>query len=283
MTPAEYVPRGDPDWEHEEEARPRDPVVDEAKNSLRRFSKAEPTEVFYQRQLQVMFEAIFFHWVTARALRELVAEGNIAAETELLPPTGTITFYRAVAHRYWRRQAKEIVDLVRQCSAQPFTQALGAQGEMLFEAALGGAGFRVSARRVREHGGKAWTLTGHDLDYVFERDGIAYGTEIKNTLPYIPREELAGKLQMCKHLGLHPLFIVRMAPKSYINDVRRLSGGFTLVFKYQLYPFGQKAFADRVRARLRISVDCPTRIAEGTVQRFLNWHLRRLAPPTRQG
>jgi hypothetical protein len=51
---------------------------------------------------------------------------------------------------------------------------------------------------------------------------------------------------MAKHLGLRPLFIVRAAAKSYINEVR-LEGGFTLVFKYQLYPFGQKPFADRVR------------------------------------
>lgn len=78
---------------------------------------------------------------------------------------------------------------------------------------------------------------------------------------------------MCKYLGLRPLFIVRMAPKNYINEVWK-QGGYTLVFKYQLYPFGQKAFADTVRQRLELPVDCPAVIEEGTVQRFLNWHLR---------
>jgi hypothetical protein len=280
----------EPDWEpdyeeSEEEARPRDPVVDKAKEELRKFFENEPREVFYQRQLQIIFEQTYFHWITSRALSELAAEGTIACEAETLPPTGTITFYRATTHRYWRRQAAEIIELVSQFSAQPFTEGVGAQGEMLFEAALGSAGFRTTARKVRTYGDKTWAETGHDLDRVFERDGVAYGAEIKNTLPYIPRDELYAKMGMCKHLGLRPLFVVRMAPKSYINDVR-LEGGFTLVFKYQLYPFGQKAFADRVRARLRMSVDCPTRIADGTIQRFLNWHLRqlpRLAAQTEPG
>jgi hypothetical protein len=66
-----------------------------------------------------------------------------------------------------------------------------------------------------------------------------------------------------------------MAPKSYINEVQEL-GGFTLVFKYQLYPFAQKGFADEVREGLQIPVDCPVRIADGTVQRFLSWHLKKL-------
>ena len=96
---------------------------------------------------------------------------------------------------------------------------------MLFEAALAGAEFKPVARKVRAYAGKTWTDTGHDLDRVFERDGIAYGAEIKNTLPYIPRYELEVKMKMCKHLGLRPLFIVRMAPKNYINDVQ-VAGGW---------------------------------------------------------
>jgi hypothetical protein len=39
-----------------------------------------------------------------------------------------------------------------------------------------------------------------------------YGVEIKNTPDYIPRAELHIKLAMCGHLGLVPLFVVRMAP-----------------------------------------------------------------------
>jgi hypothetical protein len=110
---------------------------------------------------------------------------------------------------------------------------------------------------------------------VFERDGIAYGIEIKNTLGYIEKSELEIKLRMCKLFGMRALFILRFAPKSYINLIRE-QGGFTLIFKYQLYPFGQKAFADEVRTRLRLPTDSPARIEDGTVQRLLRWHLASL-------
>jgi hypothetical protein len=145
----------------------------------------------------------------------------------------------------------------------------------MFDAALPTAGFLPTGRKVRSYGTAEWTETKHDLDRVFERDGVAYGAEIKNTLSYMEREELEVKINMCRHLGLRPVFIVRMAPKTYVNDVA-MAGGFTLIFKYQLYPFGQKAFADEVRARLGLPTDSPLRIEDGTVKRLLDWHVKNL-------
>lgn len=208
-----------------------------------------------------------------RALGELVQEGKLVAEALPLPGTGTITFYRLSGHRYWKRDADEIVKLVSRFSEPMFTQALGAHGETMVDAALPVAGFMPLARKVRAFGGKEWTETNHDLDRVFARDEIAYGTEIKNTLSYIEKDELEIKLNMCRHLGLVPLFIVRMAPKSYVRLVEQ-AGGFTLIFKYQLYPFGQKGFADEVAGRLGLPTDSPARIEEGTVKRLLDWHVK---------
>jgi len=270
-----------PDYEigdlyEKEEAveRPRDGYVDSAKAELKTFFAENPESVFYQRQLQVLFEKDYFHWITVRALEELVQEGSIAAEEMPLPGTGTMIFYRLSSYRYWKRDADEIVKLVTQFSESSFTQALGAHGETMFDAALPTAGFMPTGRNVKRYGEREWTKTGHDLDRVFEKDGIAYGTEVKNTLSYIEKNELEIKISMCRHLGLVPLFIVRMAPKSYVKLVDEV-GGFTLIFKYQLYPFGRKSFADEVKARLGLPTDSPTRIAEGTVKRLLDWHQRR--------
>jgi hypothetical protein len=277
-------PFDEPDFDPEEPeelfAEPRDSYVDRAKSDLRELFARESESVFYQRQLQVMFEETYFHWVTVRALSELVQEGQIAASVLPLMPgtetaTGSITFYRSTTYRYWKRDADEIVKLVSQFSESPFTYALGAHGETMFDAALPTVGFMPKGRKVRSYGSAQWTETKHDLDRVFERDGIAYGTEVKNTLGYIEKDELEIKVRMCKHMGLRPLFILRWAPKSYVNFVRE-EGGFTLIFKYQLYPFGQKAFADEVRARLRLPTDSPTRIQDGTVKRLLDWHVRNL-------
>jgi hypothetical protein len=273
-----YDPDFDPEIPGELEeviAQARDSFVDSAKADLREFFSRESESVFYQRQLQVIFEGKYFHWITVRALSELVQEGILAADPLPLPETGTIMFYRAIGYRYWKRDADEVVRLVTRFSESSFTYALGAHGETMFDAALPTVGFMPKGRKVRSYGAAEWTETKHDLDRVFERDSVAYGVEIKNTLSYIEKVELEIKVRMCKYLGLRPLFIVRFAPKSYVNYVRE-EGGFTLIFKYQLYPFGQKAFADEVRARLRLPTDSPARIEDGTVKRLLDWHLKRL-------
>jgi len=260
----------------EEEAIPwHDPKINEAKIALHKFFGEHDREVFYERQLEVIFESEFFHWITAKALHELRDEGRIASEMGELTETTPIRFYRATTHRFWKRQATQVLSLVRTFSASEFTRALGRHGELMFDAALPTQGFMPKAKKVTAYGGKQWTTTGHDLDRIYERDGVPYGAEIKNTLPYIPTDELKIKLRMCSFLGLKPLFIVRMAPKSYIQEVHK-QGGFTLVFKYQLYPHGFSTFAEEVRNRLKLPVDSPASIEHGTIQRFLTWHTKQL-------
>jgi len=53
---------------------------------------------------------------------------------------------------------------------------------------------------------------------------------VKNTLPYIPRDEFVIKLKMCKFLGLKPVFAVRWMPKSYIYEAYT-KGGFGWLFE----------------------------------------------------
>lgn len=265
------------------ESRRRDAKTDEAKVAIRRLFEEHADRVFYVRQLQVLLEDKFFHWITARALDELEEEGFVRAEMAPLMSrlhVGTLpgaeTAIRLVwfrGNRYWRRRAETVRKLVAQFSSPEFGRALGRHGEQMFDAALPRAGFLPRARNVREYRGGSWTATAHDLDRVFERDGVAYGAEVKNTLDYITLDELRVKLRMCEVLGLKPLFIVRMAPKSYVEEVRR-AGGFTLIFKFQLYPHGHGDLAERVRRELGLPVDCPAAVADGTVRRLLNRHLR---------
>ena len=84
---------------------------------------------------------------------------------------------------------------------------LGPHGEMMVDAALSAAGFTVKAKDVREWNGRKWTLTDHDLDRIYERDGIEYGAEIKNTLPYIEKKLLLRKLDIAKIFNVRPFFI----------------------------------------------------------------------------
>ena len=240
-----------PDVEEEELERPRDPQVDPAKDALRAFFRENVASIFYQQQLEVIFEDVYFHWITVRALHELVQERRLLREQVPLPSgTYPLRVYRVPTHRNWRRQAKRLVELVSKYSSSDFARAVGRQGEIMFDAALPRFGFLPKGKDVREWEGRRWEKTHHNLDRVFVADGRAYGVEVKNTLKYIPKGELEIKLAICNALDLIPLFVMRFAPKAYNYQIIR-SGGFSLLYKEQLYPFGSEILADEVRRELR--------------------------------
>ncbi|MEW6660538.1 MAG: hypothetical protein AB1424_17990 [Thermodesulfobacteriota bacterium] len=259
------------------EEQPRDSNIDRAKILIyTELFEKEPENVFYGRQIQVLFEDKFFHWITEKALKELVAEGTIKYEEMVLKDKVSIRFYMTRNNRYWKRKAESKRKLIAQYSTTEFGKALGHHSEILFDSAMAKYGFMPKGENVKEYKGKKWTETGHNLDRIYERDGIAYGAELKNTLSYIDRDELEIKLEMCKTLELKPLFIMRMAPKSYIWEYVGKEGGFSLIFKYQLYPFGFEWFAKEVRRELALPVDCPRVIESGTIERFFKWHEKNL-------
>ena len=61
--------------------------------------------------------------------------------------------------------------------------------------------FVMRGRDARNYGGREWTQTDHDLDFIFERDGRVYGVEVKNTLRYIDYAEFRTKIEMCEGGG----------------------------------------------------------------------------------
>ncbi len=257
-------------------ARPRDPQTDQARTVLLELFAEHPTRVFYNRQIELLLERRFFRWITTRALGELVREGKIASEIRELRPGLVIRLCWSPKYRYPRRAAAAVATLILEYSNDRVGRALGIHGEMMFDAALPKVRFLPRAEKVREFAGRRWTETDHDLDRVFERDGVPYGTEIKNTLDYIELKELRVKLAMCAALGLRPLFIMRFAPKSYIEMINRV-GGFALLFEYQMYPSALDELAKRLKNEFELKVGWYTQVATGTTQRFLKWHLEQLA------
>jgi hypothetical protein len=145
----------------------------------------------------------------------------------------------------------------------------------LLDSALARAGFLPMAKDVNEWNGIQWTETRHNLDRIVVKDSIGYGVEIKNTQNYISHEDLRIKIRLCRHLGIRPLFIMRFAPKSYIEEVRRL-GGFTLLFEDQMYPLSHIKLMREVRTALGLKVQSPRDFKEGDIQRLLNWHDKKL-------
>jgi hypothetical protein len=152
---------------------------------------------------------------------------------------------------------------------------VGLHGEFMVLEGFARCEFVMRGRNTREFGGRSWTLTGHNLDFIFERDGLAYGVEVKNTLGYMDYDEFHTKVEICQFLGLRPVFAARMLPKTWINELV-LAGGYGLILKYQLYPWSHKELAKRVARELGLPVDAPRALAEGTMQRFLGWHRKHL-------
>lgn len=208
------------------------------------------------------------------ALNELVADGRINSEKRELERETHIRFFWSRGNRYWKRRANRVAAIVREFSRPEL--GLGDHAEMMIDAGLSGGGFVVAARgKVRAYRERVWRETGHDLDRIYVRDGVAYGAEIKNTLSYIEKTELETKLKMCDFLEVRPLFVMRTAPKNYMNAIWR-RGGFGLLVGVHLYPFGHDDLVKRVRGELGLPVECPRAFPEGHVERFVRWHEKKL-------
>jgi hypothetical protein len=252
-----------------------DPAQVRARQALIDLFGRRREEVFYSRQLEVMLEGEFFHWITSRALRELIAEGLIRTEERELS-TGTrirIVWHRT--YRYYRRAATRLIELVEAYSDPNIGGALGLHGEMLVLEGFARERFIMAGRDIREYGGATWEETEHDLDFVFEGEGQAYGVEVKNTLGYMERDELWIKVRLCRTIGVTPVFVVRMLPRTWIAQVDE-AGGFSLILGWQIYPWTHRELARRVNAELGLPVDSPRSLEQGTMARFMKWHRRRL-------
>jgi hypothetical protein len=228
-------------------------------------------KVFFSRQLEVRLEDDYFHWITNRAIRALIVDGVIKEETRPLRSAGKIHLLWHPSFRYYKREAASVVKLVEEYSNPNIAGAIGLHGETMVLEGFARNEFVMKGRNARSYGGKEWTRTGHNLDFIFERDDVAYGIEVKNTLGYMDQEELQTKIEMCKWLGIKPVFVARMLPRTWINEVIE-SGGFALILKYQLYPWTHKEVAGRVAKLLGLPVDAPKALAEGTMRRFVKWH-----------
>lgn len=217
-------------WEPEEpEEEVEDEYVEEAKPALLKFLDEHRESVFYLKQIQVLFEKPFFHWVTARALYALEDEGLLGSELRESPRGIRVKLVFHRSHRYRQRQADRLLALIDEMADPEVAAACGEHADVLFFNALMGRCFLAYGQDMREYRGKEWEETGHDLDFIIERDNAAYGCEVKNKWDYIGREELEVKLRMCEHLGIRPPFIMRGSPKSY-NKLIIDQGGYALVF-----------------------------------------------------
>jgi len=243
---------------------------------LHDFFEQNSESVYYQNQLNILFEKEYFHWVTNRAILVLLQMGSIKSETRTIPSTKTeIKLIWHKSFRYYKRNATSLVDLVNEYSNPNIGAALGIHAELMVLEGFAKNQFVMKGRESKEFGRKKWTRSGHNLDFIFEKDTLAYGVEVKNTLSYMDPEEINIKIQLCNHLGITPVFVVRSLPKDWIFKIIK-RGGFVLSLGYQLYPYTHKDLAEKVNRELGLPVSSPRALLDGTMKRFLDWHNKRV-------
>ena len=246
----------------------------EAQQQIREIYEKDRQSVYYVRQMQIKFEKDYFHWITYSAMVGLWKLGYLR-DFRIEREKGTSTrYFIDKSNRYPMRRIRKIEKLIEEYSDDTITRSCGHRAEDLFCNGLALKGFVPKGKKVRSYGGVKWEKTGHDLDFVFEKDGVAYGCEIKNTLGYVDKDELLTKLEMCEHLRLKPLFIMRWSPKTY-NKMIIDKGGFALIFGSQIYEMSQARLVERLKAELGLPVDWPRAIPDGIIERFARWHERK--------
>jgi len=253
------------------------PVSDQfevqAEKAITEFFNQDKSRVYYSRQIEVIHEDRYFHWVTNRVLRKMAASGKLESERRSLRIGTTLILYWHPSFRYYKREAQKLVNIVDEYSEASNSIALGDHGEHLVLKGFVKFGYLVRGLETSSFNEKIWKATDHDLDFIMEKDGIPYGVEVKNKLSYIDKVEFDIKIKICHHLGIRPVFVNRMLPKIWIEELRA-QGGFALILKYQLYPRFLSNQAKILREQFNLPVDSPKALMDGTIQRFENWHIK---------
>ena len=136
---------------------------DAAAVELLAFFDRHRDKVFFSRQIEVMYEDRWFHWITNRALRDLISRGLIQNETRQIAGNRELHLMWHRSNRYYRREAARLVQLVDEYSDPNIGAALGLQGEALVLEGFARRQFVMMGRNTREFRSATWNLNplGH--------------------------------------------------------------------------------------------------------------------------
>lgn len=229
-----------------------------------------PDSPYHRKQIEVLFESKYQHWVTDRAVTSLIGEGFLRERSYQLPD-----FELSFVYRYNLRRIamamRERVGITRRYSHVSVSTATGGQAEFWALFLFKSNAFRTIDKHINEYQGIVWTKTGHDLDFIMEKDGIAYGVEVKNKFPYVDDDLFDIKLDICRHLRLKPLFFFRMASYLQIQKAKK-QGGKIIVFKSKIFPPGNEPLVNEIWNNMRLPVSIWKDVPPPITQSLLTYH-----------
>lgn len=126
-------------------------------------------------------------------------------------------------------------------------------------------------RKTKEYQNIIWTKTANDLDFIIQKDGVVYGVEVKNWFSYVDDDLYDIKLEICRHFGIRPLFMVRMASYQQIEKTQSRNGRI-LIFKSKIFPPGNDELVKNIWNKMRLPVSIWTDIPPLIVRNLLAYH-----------
>jgi hypothetical protein len=229
-----------------------------------------PDSPYHRKQIEVLFETKYQHWVTDRAVKALIQEGFLREQTRLTPEF-ELNFIHRYNLRRIARAIKERAEIIRRYSDTNMSRATGDQAEIWALHLFRSNSFSIIGRHIREYQGNVWAETGHDLDFIIERDGIAYGVEVKNKFEYLDDDIYDIKLEICARLHIRPLFFFRMASYLQIYKTKNQDGKI-IIFKSKIFPPGNERFVREIWNKMRLPVSVWRDLPQPITQSLITYH-----------
>ncbi len=177
------------------------------------------------------------------------------------------------ARRYVAIEMKDRIKIVEKYADDEMNDGCGKYAETLFGHMFEKNQFAIIGRDINSYKGKKWEKSDKDLDFIIEKDGHAYGVEVKNTFDYMPQDEFDEKVEMCQFLGISPLFPVRYASPLQLLNMQEV-GGLALVFKTRIFPPGNQKLVTKIWNKFRLPINIWYDISKPVENNFLNFHKR---------
>jgi len=230
---------------------------------------------FYKKQIQVIFEDLYPHDVTGKAVNELIDDGFLKNRTVTFGTKMHAIFVYRYNVRYTAREINEKLKILERYSDDEVNDGVGKYAEILFNHMFESNQFKIIGRNTNKFKNKVWRKSKKDLDFIIQRDGINYGVEIKNTFDYMPQDEFDEKLEMCQFLGLLPVFPLRCPSELQYAQMKDI-GGLALKFKTRIFPPGHQKLVTNIWNHFRLPVNIWGEISPPIKAIFLSYHRNNL-------
>jgi len=233
----------------------------------------EEHDFLSQRSLQILMEQNnFWHVVTWNAIRELKIENKL--RTAKYPPRGNFPMW---IYRFDLRLSdiKDKIDREYKPLYKKFMKLspqMGTYAEEIIEKALTRAGYITLSHHehTRYFRGRVYPRK-NDLDFIAYREGVFYGIEVKNTLPYPNWEEdIISKKLVADYHGIQFVMISReLGPYAY--DLFQC-GGLHIEFKRLIWSPNFSSLAKRIEEKLYFPINCISEPDEDLIRKLDEIH-----------